>query len=166
VGPVGGIVAKRSLHEWSAVAEILSSIAVLATLIFFVIEIQQTNDAVRANTYQGMAAMTVDFNAQFFENPEVAEFIARTASEDYEMSADEAIRLRAMISASYRMANNIWFQYEVGTITRAQMESLLYPSVLNFKRRGRMRLEWEEGEDRFLLDPNLVDYLNEKIYDR
>lgn len=157
--------AKRSLHDWSAVAEILSSIAVLATLVFFVVEIQQTNDAVRANTYQGMAAMTVDFNAQFFENPEVAQFIARTASEDYELSPDEAIRLRAMISASYRMMNNIWFQYEVGTITRAQMESLLYPAVLNYKRRGRMRLEWEEGDDKLLLDPNLVDYLTEKIYD-
>ena len=112
-----------------------------------------------------MAAMTVDFNAQFFENPEVAQFIARTASEDYELTPDEAIRLRAMISASYRMANNIWFQYEVGTITEQQMESLLYPSVLNFQRRGRMRLEWEKGADKLLLDPNLVKYLDTKIYE-
>ena len=156
---------KRNLQEWSAIAEILSSVAVLATLVFFVVEIQQTNDAVRANTYQGMAAMTVDFNAQFFENPEVAEFIARTASEDYELSAAEAIRLRAMISASYRMMNNVWFQYEVGTITYEQMESLLYPAVLNFQRRGRMRLEWEEGADKLLLDKNLVEYLDAEIYD-
>ena len=156
---------KRNLQEWSAIAEILSSVAVLATLVFFVVEIQQTNDAVRANTYQGMAAMTVDFNAQFFENPEVAEFIARTASEEYELSAAEAIRLRAMISASYRMMNNVWFQYEVGTITYDQMESLLYPAVLNFQRRGRMRLEWEEGADKLLLDENLVEYLGAQIYD-
>ena len=155
----------RKLQEWSAIAEILSSIAVLATLVFFVVEIRQTNDAVRANTYQGMAAMIVDFNAQFFENPEVAQFIAKTASEDYELNADEAIRLRSMISASYRMANNIWFQYEVGTITEEQMESLLYPQVLNFKRRGRMRLEWEKGADKALLDPNLVEYLDRKIYE-
>jgi len=157
--------AKRNLQDWSAIAEILSSVAVLATLVFFVLEIQQTNDAVKGNTYQGRAAMTVDFNAQFFENPEVSEFIAKTASADYELSASEAIRLRAMISASYRMMNNIWFQYEVGTITEQQMESLLYPSVLNFKRRGRMRLEWEQGDDRLLLDPNLVAYLDSKIYE-
>lgn len=159
------MVTKRNLQDWSAIAEILSSVAVLATLVFFVVEIRQTNDAVRANTYQGMAAMTVDFNSQFFENPEVAQFIARTASENYELAPDEAIRLRAMISASYRMANNIWFQYEVGTITEQQMESLLYPSVLNFQRRGRMRLEWEKGADKLLLDPNLVKYLDRKIYE-
>ncbi len=157
--------AKPNLQEWSAVAEILSSVAVLATLVFFVIEIRQTNDAVRANTYQGMAAIIVDFNAQFFENPEVSEFIAKTASEDYQLTAAEAIRLRAMISASYRMANNIWFQYEVGTISEQQMESFLYPSVLNFRRRGRMRLEWEEGADRLLLDPDLVEYLDREIYE-
>ena len=155
---------KRDLQDWSAIAEILSSIAVLATLVFFVVEIRQTNNAVRANTYQGMAALIVDFNAQFFENPEVSQFIAKTADADYELSADEAIRLRSMISASYRMMNNIWFQYEVGTITEQQMESLLYPSVLNFKRRGRMRLEWQSGADRHLLDPNLVEYLDAQIY--
>ena len=154
----------RNLQDWSALAEILSSVAVLVTLVFFVVEIQQTNDAVRANTYQGMAAMTVDFNAQFFENPEVSEFIAKTASENYKLSASEAIRLRAMISASYRMMNNVWFQYEVGTISEQQLESLLYPAVLNFQRRGRMRLEWEKGDDRLLLDPALVEYLNSQIY--
>lgn len=156
--------ANSKLQEWAAIAEILSSIAVLATLVFFVVEIQQTNDAVRANTYQGMAAMTVDFNAQFFENPEVAEFIAKTAAADYEMTAAEAIRLRAMISASYRMLNNTWFQYEVGTISKEQVESLLYPTVLNFRRRGRMRLEWEQGADKLLLDPDLVEYMDKQIY--
>ena len=156
---------KSNLQKWSAIAEILSSVAVLATLVFFVVEINQTNDAVRANTYQGMAATTVEFNAQFFENPEVSEFIAMTASEDYELTKAEAIRLRAMISASYRLMNNTWFQYKVGTISEPQMESLLYPAVLNFRRRGRMRLEWTEGEDKLLLDPDLVEYLDKEIHE-
>jgi hypothetical protein len=157
--------AKSSLQEWSAVAEILSSIAVLATLVFFVLEIRQTNDAVRANTYQGMTAMIVDFNAQFFETPEVSEFIERTASEDYELTASEAIRLRAMISAQYRMTDNVYYQYKVGTISERRMESLLHPLVLNLRRRGRMRVEWEKGEDKLLLDPGVVEYLDKKIYE-
>ena len=157
--------AKPSLQEWSAIAEILGSVAVLATLIFFIAEIRQTRDAIRANTYQGMAAITVDFNAQFFENPEVSEFIERTASEDYKLTASEAIRLRAMISAQYRIADNIYFQYEVGTISKRRMESLLYPLVLNLRRRSRMRAEWEHGVDRLLLDPGVVAYIDSKIYE-
>lgn len=57
--------AKFNLQKWSAVAEILSSVAVLATLVFLVLEIRQANDAVRANTYQGLNAVVQDFNAMF-----------------------------------------------------------------------------------------------------
>ena len=156
--------ASLNLQKWSAIAEILSSVAVLATLVFLVMEIQQTTDAVRANTYQGMAAMTLEFNSLFLADPEVSEFIIRTASEDYELEPSEAVRLRAFISSTYRYIDNVYFQYEIGTITEQRMESLLYPIVLNIRRRGRMRIEWEEGEDKQLLSPDLVEYLNSKIY--
>ena len=160
----GQIVANLNLQKWSAIAEILSSVAVLATLVFLVLEIRQTSDALRANTYQGMAAMTLEFNGLFLANPELAKFIVRTASKDHELEAHEAVRLRAFISAQYRYIDNTFFQYKIGTISERRMESLLYPVVLNFQRRGRMRTEWEEGEDRLLLDPDLVEYLDREIY--
>jgi hypothetical protein len=156
---------EMNLQKWSAIAEILSSVAVLVTLVFFVLEIRQTNDAVSANTYQGMAGIISDFNQTFLESPELAEFVVRTASADYEPTASEAIRLRAMISSQYRIIDNIWFQYQVGTISKQKMESLIYPAVLNFRGRSRMRVEWEKGADKLLLDPELVEYLNKKIYE-
>ncbi len=156
--------ASLNWQKWSAIAEILSSVAVLVTLVFLVLEIRQSSDAVRANTYQGMAAMTLEFNGLFLANPEVSEFIVRTASEDYELEAHEAVRLRAFISAQYRYIDNTFFQYKIGTISEQRMESLLYPIVLNFRRRGRMRTEWEEGEDKLLLSPDLVEYLDSEIY--
>ena len=155
---------KFNLQKWSAVAEILSSVAVLATLVFLVLEIRQANDAVRANTYQGLNAVVQDFNAMFIANPEISEFIVRTASNDYELEAREAARLRAFISSLYRHADNVYFQYEIGTITEQQMESLLYPIVLNFRRRGRLRTEWENGADKLLLSPDLAEYLDREIY--
>jgi len=157
-------VARLNLQRWSAIAEILSSIAVLATLVFLVLEMRQTKDAVKANTYQGMAAMTLEFNALFLANPEVSEFILRTASEDHELEPVEAVRLRAFISSTYRFIDNVYFQYEIGTISERRMESLLYPIVLNFRRRGRLRNEWEEGQDKLLLSPDLIDYLDSEIY--
>ncbi len=156
--------AKFDLQKWSAVAEILSSVAVLATLVFLVLEIRQANDAVRANTYQGLNSVVQDFNAMFIANPEISEFIVKTASNDYEMEAREATRLRAFISSLYRHADNVYFQYEIGTITKQQMESLLYPIVLNFRRRGRLRTEWKNGEDKLLLSPDLVEYIDREIY--
>ena len=155
--------AKLNLQEWSAVAEILSSIAVLATLVFLVFELRQNTDAVRANTYQEMNAVISQVNGIFLENPEVSEFIGRTASGEGELALHDAIRLRAFISSQYRHADNVYFQYEIGTISERQMESLLHPIVLNFQRRGRLRDAWQSGADKALLSPTLVTYLEKKI---
>jgi hypothetical protein len=157
---------KLKLQEWSAVAEILSSIAVLATLVFLVFELRQNTDAVRANTYQDMNAVISQLNGIFLDNPEVSEFVARTASGGGELDLHDAIRLRAFISSQYRHADNVYFQYQIGTISRRQMESLLHPIVLNFQRRGRLRDEWLAGADRALLSPELVTYLERKIASR
>ena len=154
---------KVKLQEWSAVAEILSSIAVLATLVFLVFELRQNTDAIRANTYQEMNAVISQVNGIFLDNPEVSVFVARTASGEGELDPHDAIRLRAFISSQYRHADNVYFQYQIGTISRRQMESLLHPIVLNFQRRGRLRDEWLKGADRALLSPDLVDYLEQKI---
>jgi hypothetical protein len=154
---------KLNLHEWSSVAEILSSIAVLATLVFLVFELRQNTDAIRASTYQEMNAVISQVNGIFLENPEVSEFVARTASGQGELDPHDAIRLRAFISSQYRHADNVYFQYQIGTISKRQMKSLLHPIVLNFQRRGRLRDEWLNGADRKLLSPDLVTYLEQQI---
>jgi hypothetical protein len=156
-------VATLDLQKWSAIAEILSSVAVLATLVFLVFELRQNTDAVRANTYQEMNVVISDINGVFLANPEVSEFIARTAPSGGDLDPHDAIRLRAFISSQYRHADNIYFQYQIGTISRQQMESLLYPLVLNFQRRGRLRDEWETGADKMLLNPDLVAYFDREI---
>ena len=151
------------LKKWSAIAEILSSIAVLATLVFLVFELRQNTDAIRANTYQEMNEVISQVNGIFLENPEVSVFVARTASGEGELDPHDAIRLRAFISSQYRHADNVYFQYQIGTISERQMESSLYPIVLNFQRRGRLRDEWLKGADKALLNPDLVIYLEQKI---
>ena len=155
--------AKLNLQKWSAIAEILSSIAVLATLVFLVYELRQNTDALKASTYQDMNAVISEVNGLFLANPEVSEFIARTATVGDELAPHDAIRLRAFISSQYRHADNVYFQYQIGTLNRRQMESLLYPLVLNFQRRGRLRTEWEAGADKSLLSPDLVAYLDHGI---
>lgn len=154
---------KLELAEWAAMAEILSSVAVLATLIFLVWEIRQNTEAVKANTYQELNATVMGFNSVFFANPEVSEFVARTRDADTQLTESEAIRLRAFLSAMYRHADNIYFQYELGTLTERQMRSLLLPIVLNIQRRPRLMNEWQNGADRAILNPALVDFIDREL---
>jgi hypothetical protein len=110
-----------------------------------------------------MNSVVSNINGLFLAKTEISEFIARTASKDSSLDPHDAIRLRAFISSQYRHADNIHFQYQIGTISKSQMESLLYPVVLNFQQRGRLREEWESGQDKLLLNPDLVKYLDAEI---
>jgi len=44
------------------------------------------------------------------------------------------------------------------------MKSSLHGIVLYFQGRGRLRTELENGEDKFLLSSNVIEYLNREIY--
>ena len=153
----------RSLADWASIAEILSSIAVLVTLVFLVWEIRQNTDAVRAGTYQDLNAVVQGFNAMFVANPEVGEFIAQSSRLDHDMSPGEEARLRAFISSMYRHADNIYFQYKLETLSEQQMLSLLLPIVINIQRRPRLLYEWQNGVDRSILDPELVALMDQEI---
>ena len=107
--------------------------------------------------------MISEVNGLFLADPEVSEFISRTATVGDELAPHDAIRLRAFISPQYRHVDNVYFQYQIGTLNKRQMESLLYLLVLNFQRRGTLRIEWEAGADKSLFSPDLVAYLDHEI---
>ena len=58
---------------------------------------------------------------------------------------------------------NVYLQYNIGTISRWQMDSLLHPEVLNFQRRGGLRDAWQNGPDKALLSPTVNTYFEQKI---
>ena len=58
---------------------------------------------------------------------------------------------------------NVYLQYNIGTISRRQMESFLHPEVLNFQRRGRLRDAWQNGPDKALPSPTVNTYFEQKI---
>jgi len=53
----------------SAAAEILSSVAILATLVYLAIEIQQSAEATQANTRQAMLASDQQFLELLVDSP-------------------------------------------------------------------------------------------------
>lgn len=95
----------------SAIAEILSSIAILATLVCLAIEIQQNADATRANTRQTMLMSDQQFLELLIESPEL-----HLSWHKPGLSNEEKVRLSFFLITQLRMRENNWLQYRSGIV--------------------------------------------------
>ncbi len=119
----------------SAVAEILSSVAILITLVYLVVEIQQNSRATQADTRQEILASDQQFLENYIDSPELMALQYQA-----ELSDDERIRLSYLMITFVRMRENNWLQYENGTLDdatwRAHQGSIVRHSALHRHERG------------------------------
>ena len=95
----------------SAAAEILSSVAILITLVYLVVEIGQNAEATQADTRQAMLASEQQYLQLFIDSPELSLLTIKP-----DMSDEERIRLSYLLLTFLRMREINWLQYENGTL--------------------------------------------------
>ena len=97
-------------------SEILSSIAILVTLIYLTVEISQNTDALHAQSRQ---AILTSAQAELFDlahNPEITKSIVKAGP----LSEDENIVLSTTFTAWMRVREFSWLQYQSGIIDESQ----------------------------------------------
>ena len=97
--------------KMSALAEILSSVAILATLVYLAIEIQQNAEATQADVRQAMLASDQQFLELLVEDPDLNLLWYKT-----ELTDEERVRLSYLLITQLRMRENNWLQYESGIL--------------------------------------------------
>ena len=114
--------------KWSAVAEIVSSVAILMTLVHLAIQTQQVTvqneqlvqqtqqntDAIRSATIQALSEQSFDFNRLIIENVDARE--ARRASRDGTLTPDQQELMDLLFGAALRVRQNRYVQAELGTL--------------------------------------------------
>jgi hypothetical protein len=107
------------LETTAAVAEIVSSIAIVATLAYLAIQAQQTNNMLVGNSRQAALAADIQLLSNTLDNPEVT---ARILGRDVEQVRNEAVLIHFMRTREYE-----WFQYQSGTLDQETFESHMTP---------------------------------------
>ncbi len=93
----------------SAVAEILSSVAILITLVYLVVEIGQNTEALQASSRQAVLEGDVQFLYQATNVPDLwLDYV------NPNMTEREKIRLSTYLFALMRMRERDWLHYEAG----------------------------------------------------
>ena len=149
----------------SAIAETLSSVAILITLVYLVVEIQQNAEATQAETRQAILDSDQQFLELFVDSPEL--MVLQYQSD---LSDEERIRLSNVLLTLVRMRESNWLQYENGALDSVTWQAYL-GSLIGPLSGAQSRAWWENfGVERIFNSEfiSLVDELlaNVPVVDR
>ena len=102
--------------KWSAIAEIISGIAVVITLIFLIAGIQENTNVTRAAVYESSLDRLNDFDKTVIQDPELLQIWDRYYNgEAATLEALDEERLLGLIRLLFRTFENAYFneQYEL-----------------------------------------------------
>jgi len=93
-------------------SEIVSSLAIVVTLVYLTIEISQNTDAVRVQTAQSVLEAGQSELFSFIEHPDIALSIPKAGP----LTPEENVKLDAFLANSMRAREFAWLQYKNNTI--------------------------------------------------
>ena len=141
------------LGKLSAIAELVSSIAIVATLAYLAIQTQQTNSALTANSRASTLSADIafltasfggaDINATLFKSPE-------------DLTDADWNRLIQWLAAMARIREFAWFQYQNGVIDEATLRSYIVVLVDTIQWPSMIDI-WPEVSTN--MDPDFVAYV-------
>jgi hypothetical protein len=145
--------------RWSAIAEITSSIAVLATLIYLTVQIEQNTRATQSQSRQAVLESAQNEIFMRIQYPEIDRALAQTEIP----TEDEQLKINSWLVGVLRGREFSWLQYMNGVIDEAQWNTeLTVISIVLSTPRAR---QWWEKVGRGSFSEGFVDFVDETIKD-
>lgn len=145
---------KEKLQEYSLIAEIISSITILITLIYLAVQTNQNTEALQASQRQAILAGDLEYIYRTnVDDPELA--LLRTK---LQLTDEEKIRLNGTLGILMRMREHGWIQLQNGALDEQTwntyegniIDTLSYPNT---------RIWWE-NTSATSFDRGFVNYVN------
>ena len=152
----------------SAIAEILSSVAIVATLFYLAVQTRQVSvqteqmsiqsalatNAILATSRQETMSSDIEMIAALISNPEAWSNIDTPYSE---LTSVEQAQARNIYAGLLRIREYAWFQYKNGILDEPTLQTYLHPVPRWIARASGGELWQRLSAD---LDPEFVSYVN------
>jgi len=144
--------------KWSAIAEIASSVAIVATLIYLAIQTQQNAGAILASSRNALIAAEISVNQQVVDNPSIRLVRAKTNP-----TSEELVQLETWLIEVVRTREHQWLQYQDGLLDEDIWEAYVnaLPVILSFPKE---RAWWDFVKYEYF-DHEFVDEVDELMSD-
>ena len=144
------------IQKISAIAELVSAVAIVVTLGYLAVQTQQNTAAIEATVRQGMLAGDQQQLYQWIEHPNLNK---RT-----NLTELEKVQVSAHITAFIRTRENHWLQYENGVLdesTWLSYRNAMIPVIFSSE---YGRAVWNEFTLRGRFDQEFVRQINEWVF--
>jgi len=136
----------------SAMAEILSSVAILVTLVYLAIEIRQNSATLEASTQQAQLDTNIQTLNVAMNNPEI--WLSRVKPT---LTEEESVRLSAYLIAVVLRGQVAWQQHQTGALNTKGWGAAKQAVIGNLKY-TQCRRWWRTAKDWF--DPDFSDHIS------
>ena len=140
------------LETFSVIAQIVSSIAIVATLAYLAVQSKQTNNMLLGDSRQASMEAEMTLLANIISNPEIANRILGNSQEHMQ---NQALLIMFMRTREFQ-----WFQYKAGTLDRETFRSYMSP-IGDWLRSEVSTSFWSRFKGGF--DPAFVTFVDEMI---
>ena len=103
---------KEILEEYALIAEIISAIAIIISLIFVGVQIRENTKATKASTFQGIAALDINILLNFGNSQELSRIITVFRDDPDSLTQEERNHGFYLFGAEVRHVENLFLQNE------------------------------------------------------
>ena len=128
------------IEKLSAWAELVSSVAIVATLIYLAVQTQQTNAALIANSRQGLLMADMSAISSLVDHPEIEVNAQKSISE---LTDAENWQLANVYAGLLRSREFAWLQYQSGVLDELTFDSYMETLIRWTKSSEAYQLWWE-----------------------
>jgi hypothetical protein len=147
--------------KWASIAEIISSVAILVTLLYLAIQTQQNTDAINSQSRQALAESALFEQTIWLQNPQLSSFIVDNS---IEMTLEKKVQLDSLMIMALSRRQFAFRQHQAGVLNQSVwlQEAEIIALLLGTQ---RTRSWWNAiGRDGF--DKEFADVTDSIIKDR
>lgn len=115
----------QKLSSWASIAEIISGAAVVITLVFLIIGINENTNTMRASAYADLLDGLNRFQTEMMTDPaSVSVWRAFIEGEAAELEGDDRMRLNLAVLTIFRLYESAYYSDEYGLLGTSERERL------------------------------------------
>ena len=152
-----------TLMELAGIGEIVSSIAVVVSLVYLAIQIRHSTEAERTSTYQSIVSDFGALNNNMASTPGLSNMFVMGLEDFFQFNADERARISQVFFQCFRYFENMFYQHRKGYLDE-EVWAGWRRLMLNYYSRPGFQTWWELRKDVF--SESFVHFLADEKLDR